>query len=124
MNYEIGARVICTVDTSTAESGPSADALVEIPGTVVGPGRGDYLLVDFDDGRQREVLAKWLRPYLIRRQYDVSSRNGYYAIDEYLDGNQTRTITTHLTNKQANEIVAAIHDAINYFITDNQLEDA
>ena len=56
-----------------------------------------------------------------RCQYHVMYRNGYCAVDEFLDGQVTRTMASGLTRKAAEAMVNAINNALYYLCRDNDI---
>ena len=65
---------------------------------------------------------------IIKRQYRVNGRNGYWAIDEYIRMSAgerllcERTIMCVRTKKLANQIVNELNWAIRTFCRDNKIE--
>lgn len=60
---------------------------------------------------------------MIKREYKVEGRNGYYAVDEYLGKRCIRTIHAGIkSKKQAIQIADEIENAVNQFIIDNNLD--
>lgn len=59
---------------------------------------------------------------LSRREYQIEARNGYWALDEYLNGKCIRTIQTFTSKANAEYTLGLIENALNDFIKDNNLE--
>jgi hypothetical protein len=58
---------------------------------------------------------------MVKRQYKVLPRNGYYGVDEFLNDKCVRMIDSGVSKKQANALAGAIDMAINQYEIDNKI---